>query len=98
MTDAIERQIERFAPGFRDCIIARHAMGPGETGTPQRQPGRWRHRRRAPTFAQFFARPVASLTPYRTPLDGVYLCSSSTPPGIGVHGMCGYHAAEAATR
>ena len=52
----------------------------------------------SPTFAQFFARPVASLTPYRTPLAGVYLCSSSTPPGIGVHGMCGYHAAEAATR
>ena len=49
-------------------------------------------------LAQVFARPVASLNPYATPLDGVYLCSSSTPPGIGVHGMCGYHAARAALR
>ena len=45
---------------------------------------------------QIFARPVASLNPYTTPMKGVYLCSSSTPPGIGVHGMCGYYAARAA--
>lgn len=98
MTDAIERQIERFAPGFRDCILARHAMGPGELERRNANLVGGDIAGGSPTFAQFFARPVASLTPYRTPLAGVYLCSSSTPPGIGVHGMCGYHAAEAATR
>ena len=98
MTDAIERQLERFAPGFRDCIIARHAMGPGELERRNANLVGGDIAGGSPTFAQFFARPVASLTPYRTPLAGVYLCSSSTPPGIGVHGMCGYHAAEAATR
>jgi phytoene dehydrogenase-like protein len=98
MTDAIERQLERFAPGFRDCIIARHAMGPGELERRNANLVGGDIAGGSPTFAQFFARPVATLTPYRTPLAGVYLCSSSTPPGIGVHGMCGYHAAEAATR
>jgi phytoene dehydrogenase-like protein len=98
MTGAIERQIERFAPGFRDCVIARHAMGPGELERRNANLVGGDIAGGAPTFAQFFARPVASLTPYRTPLAGVYLCSASTPPGIGVHGMCGYHAAEAATR
>ena len=52
----------------------------------------------AADLRQIFARPVASLNPYATPLDGVYLCSSSTPPGIGVHGMCGHYAARAALR
>lgn len=52
----------------------------------------------ASDLSQLFARPVASLNPYATPMPGVYLCSSSTPPGIGVHGMCGYHAAQAALR
>ena len=47
-------------------------------------------------LAQLYARPIASLHPYRTPIDGVFLCSSSTPPGVGVHGMCGFHAARAA--
>lgn len=49
-------------------------------------------------IAQLFTRPVASLNPYATPIEGVYLCSSSTPPGVGVHGMCGYYAARAALR
>lgn len=96
MTDRIERQIERFAPGFRDCILARHAMGPAALQ---------RHNANivggdigggASDISQLFTRPIASLNPYATPLDGVYLCSSSTPPGVGVHGMCGYHAARAA--
>jgi phytoene dehydrogenase-like protein len=52
----------------------------------------------AADLAQLFARPVASATPYATPIDDVYLCSSSTPPGIGVHGMCGHYAARAALR
>ncbi len=98
MTTAIEDQIERFAPGFRDCIIARHAMGPADLERRNSNLVGGDIAGGAPTFAQFFARPVASLTPYRTPMPGVFLCSSSTPPGIGVHGMCGFHAAEAALR
>ena len=52
----------------------------------------------AADFAQILARPVFAADPYKTPIDGVYLCSSSTPPGVGVHGMCGYHAAQSALR
>jgi len=52
----------------------------------------------AADLAQIYARPVASFHPYATPIKGVFLCSSSTPPGVGVHGMCGYHAARAALR
>ena len=98
MTSAIEDQIERFAPGFRDCIVARHVMGPavmerrnanlvgGDIGGG------------ASDLAQMFTRPVFSLNPYATAIPNVYLCSSSTPPGIGVHGMCGHFAARAALR
>ena len=52
----------------------------------------------AADLTQLFSRPVASLDPYATPMPGVYLCSSSTPPGVGVHGMCGYYAAQSALR
>jgi phytoene dehydrogenase-like protein len=52
----------------------------------------------AADLAQILARPVFGRNPYKTPIDGVYLCSSSTPPGVGVHGMCGYHAAQSALR
>jgi phytoene dehydrogenase-like protein len=98
MTAAIESQVERFAPGFRDLVLERSAVGPAEVEA------------RNPNFVggdinggvqdlrQLFTRPVPSLNPYSTPLDGVYLCSSSTPPGGGVHGMCGYWAARAALR
>jgi len=92
----IERQVERFAPGFRERILARSVLAPADL-----------ERRNANLIGgdinggmmdlrQIFARPVARLTPYRTPLRGVYLCSASTPPGGGVHGMCGHHAARAA--
>lgn len=94
MTGIIEAQMERFAPGFRDCILARHSMathdyqqynanyiGGDITGGVQN----WR---------QLFTRPVPRLNPYSTPLPNLFLCSSSTPPGGGVHGMCGYHAAQ----
>lgn len=96
MTEIIEGQIERFAPGFRDCIAARSVLSPKDL--EKRNPniiggdiggG-------AATLSQLFLRPTASL--YRTPLTGVYLCSSSTPPIPGVHGMCGYFAAETALR
>jgi phytoene dehydrogenase-like protein len=95
-TDLIERQVERFAPGFRERILARSVFTPADF-----------ERRNANLIGgdinggrmdlpQVFARPVARPTPYRTPLRGVYLCSASTPPGGGVHGMGGYFAATAA--
>ena len=96
MTSRIEQQIERFAPGFRDRILARHAMGPEqlEAWNPNLAGGDISGG--APSLWQLIARPVPSPTPYRTPLHGVYLCSSSTPPGGGVHGMCGFYAGLAA--
>ncbi len=96
VTDHIERQVERFAPGFRQRILGRSVITPAAF-----------ERRNANLIGgdinggtmdlrQVFARPVARLDPYRTPLRGVYICSASTPPGGGVHGMGGYHAARAA--
>lgn len=95
MTDRLELQIERYAPGFKDCIIARSTktacemenynpnyIGGDITGGVE-------------DLHQLFARPAGWLKPYTTPIKGVYLCSASTPPGGGVHGMCGYHAAHA---
>jgi phytoene dehydrogenase-like protein len=98
MTEAIESQVERFAPGFRDLILGRSVMDSAEV------------ERRNPNYVggdinggvqdlrQLFTRPVPRLDPYSTPLRGLYLCSSSTPPGGGVHGMCGYYAARSALR
>jgi len=96
MTSRIEAQIERFAPGFRDRVLASHAMGPAqlEAWNPNLAGGDINGG--ASTLWQLICRPVLSPTPYRTPLPGVYLCSASTPPGGGVHGMCGFHAARAA--
>ena len=93
MTEIIEGQIERFAPGFRDCIAARSVMSPQdlEQHNPNLVGGDIGG---AATLSQLFLRPTASL--YRTPVKGLYLCSSSTPPIPGAHGMCGYFAAEAA--
>ena len=98
MTAAIESQIERFAPGFRDCIAARHVMGPAEMERRNANLIGGDIAGGASDIPQLFTRPVAQLNPYATPISGVYLCSSSTPPGIGVHGMCGYYAAMAALR
>jgi phytoene dehydrogenase-like protein len=96
MTTAIEDQIERFAPGFRDCILARHAMGPAAMESRNANIVGGDIAGGAADLAQLFTRPVASFNPYATPVPGVYLCSASTPPGVGVHGMCGYYAAQAA--
>lgn len=98
MSEEIISQIERFAPGFRSTILSSHKMnahnfqvynsnyiGGDINGGVQN----WR---------QLFTRPTLSLTPYRTPLRGIYICSSSTPPGGGVHGMCGYYAAKTALK
>jgi len=96
MLPALERQIERFAPGFRDRVLARAVMGPAEME---------RHNANyiggdigagATTIGQLFTRPTWRT--YSTPVRGLYLCSASTPPGVGVHGMCGYFAAQRALR
>jgi len=96
MTEAIENQVERFAPGFKDRILARHTMNTHD------------FHRYNPNFVggaitggvadmfQLFTRPVARLNPYTTPNPRLFICSASTPPGGGVHGMCGYHAAKIA--
>jgi phytoene dehydrogenase-like protein len=96
MTSRIEQQIERFAPGFGERVLARHVMGPArlEAWNPNLAGGDISGG--ASTLWQLLVRPVPGATPYRTPLPGVYLCSASTPPGGGVHGMCGYNAASAA--
>ncbi|HEV3036403.1 MAG TPA: NAD(P)/FAD-dependent oxidoreductase [Candidatus Angelobacter sp.] len=96
VTERIESQIERFAPGFRDCILARSVMPPLELERHNPNLVGGDIAGGASMLSQLFLRPTASL--YRTPLKGVYLCSSSTPPGAGVHGMCGYFAAEAAMK
>jgi phytoene dehydrogenase-like protein len=98
MTAAIEGQVERFAPGFRDVIAARATM---DTAAVQRHGlnyvgGDINGGSQDPL--QLFTRPVVAPVPYATPARGLYLCSSSTPPGGGVHGMCGYWAARAALR
>lgn len=96
MTERIERQVERFAPGFRDLILVRHAMTPEalERHNPNLVGGDISGG--VMDLRQLFFRPVRRLNPYRTPLPGVFLCSASTPPGGAVHGMCGYYAARTA--
>ncbi|HET9838985.1 MAG TPA: NAD(P)/FAD-dependent oxidoreductase [Candidatus Angelobacter sp.] len=94
LTQAIEAQVERFAPGFRECIAARSIMKPLEFEQYNENLIGGDIGGGAGSLGQLLLRPTASM--YRTPLKGVYLCSASTPPGPGVHGMCGYFAAEAA--
>ncbi len=98
MAERIEAQIERFAPGFRDRILARHVMQPAgmEAYNPNYVGGDINGG--VQDFAQLFTRPTAQINPYTTPAPGLYVCSSSTPPGGGVHGMCGYFAAQTALR
>jgi phytoene dehydrogenase-like protein len=96
MTGRIEGQIERFAPGFRDRILAKHAMSPAdlERINPNLVGGDINGG--VMDLRQLFTRPMPRPNPYSTPARGLYICSSSTPPGGGVHGMCGYLAARAA--
>jgi phytoene dehydrogenase-like protein len=98
LTDDVERQVERFAPGFRDVVMARHVDRPagleaananyvgGDIGCG------------SAAGLRLLTRPTVTWTPYSTPDPAVYLCSAATPPGPGVHGMCGYHAARVALR
>jgi phytoene dehydrogenase-like protein len=94
MTEAIEKQVERFAPGFRERIIGRHTMNTRqmEEYNPNYIGGDIVGG--ANTIRQLFARPVLKYSPYRTSSKGIYICSASTPPGGGVHGFCGFHAAR----
>ncbi len=98
MTDAVERQIERFAPGFRDRILARHARTARALERHNAAMIGGDLAGGANTLRQFLARPVLKWDPYAMPNPRFYLCSASTPPGGGVHGMCGYHAARSALR
>jgi phytoene dehydrogenase-like protein len=96
MTERIEAQIERFAPGFRDCILARHVSSPALLESMDANLEGGDVGGGALTVRQLFVRPA--LHAYSTGAPGLYLCSASTPPGGGVHGMCGYHAARYALR
>ena len=94
MTAAIENQVERFAPGFKDTVLARHTMNTGqmEAYDPNYIGGDINGG--VIDIGQLFTRPALRWSPYKTSAKGIYICSSSTPPGGGVHGMCGYHAAK----
>lgn len=94
MSTAIEGQIERFAPGFRDCIAASHTFTTAELEAYNPNYVGGDINGGIQDLFQFWTRPVARVNPYSTPLKNVYLCSSATPPGGGVHGMAGYHAAQ----
>jgi phytoene dehydrogenase-like protein len=98
MTETIEKQVERFAPGFRERIIARSTMNTRqlENYNPNYIGGDINGG--IIDLGQLFTRPALRRSPYRTSAKGIYLCSSSTPPGGGVHGMCGYHAAKRALK
>jgi phytoene dehydrogenase-like protein len=98
LTDAIEAQVERFAPGFRDVVLARSARGPAELEAYDANLVGGDLNGGRMDLRQLYTRPVVRAVPYRTPRRGVYLCSASTPPGGGVHGMCGFAAAKVALR
>lgn len=98
MTAAIEDQVERFAPGFRDLVLARHATSPAALAADNPNYVGGAITGGVADWAQLFTRPVARWNPYTTPDPRIFLCSASTPPGGGTHGMCGYYAAEAALR
>jgi phytoene dehydrogenase-like protein len=94
MTNAIEEQVERFAPGFRDTILERHVMNTEDLEAHNANYLGGDIGGGANNLTQLFTRPALRQSPYRSSAKGIYLCSASTPPGGGVHGMCGYHAAQ----
>ena len=98
MTAMIENQVERFAPGFKKTILAKHTMNTTqiEAHNPNYVGGDINGG--VIDVTQLYTRPVVTLSPYRTSAKGIYICSSSTPPGGGVHGMCGYYAAKRALK
>ena len=96
MSDRIEAQIERFAPGFRERILERHVMGPPEMERYNENYVGGDIAGGVQDLRQLYTRPAIRLNPYSTPVDRLYICSSATPPGGGVHGLCGYYAARSA--
>jgi phytoene dehydrogenase-like protein len=98
MTAAIEGQIERFAPGFRERILARSVMDTGQLETYNANYIGGDINGGAIDIRQLFTRPALRSSPYRTSEKGIYICSAASPPGGGVHGMCGYHAARRALK
>ncbi|GGX72532.1 dehydrogenase [Streptomyces minutiscleroticus] len=98
LTDAIERQLERFAPGFRDLVLARATAGPPQLAVRNANYVGGDIACGAAAGLQLLLRPKLSLSPYTTPHPAVFLCSSATPPGPGVHGMSGHNAARAVWR
>jgi phytoene dehydrogenase-like protein len=96
MTERIEKQIARFAPGFHDRVLVRRTTSATELERTNANLIGGSITGGANYLWQMLARPTLSATPYRTPIKSIFLCSSSTPPGAGVHGMCGFHAANAA--
>ncbi len=97
-TAAIERQVERFAPGFREIILARHTFNTKELEAHNPNLVGGDINGGVQDLRQFFFRPVPALDPYATPVRGLFLCSASTPPGGAVHGMCGFNAAQSVLR
>jgi len=98
MTEAIEKQVERYAPGFRDIILAKHTMDAMEMEEYNPNYIGGDINGGVIDIGQLFTRPVLRYSPYKTSEKGMYICSSSTPPGGGVHGMCGYYAAKKALK
>ena len=98
MTESILSQIERFAPGFRDLILASHKMTPANFESYNANYIGGDIVGGVQDWRQLFTRPLAQLDPYATGARDIFLCSSSTPPGGGVHGMCGMKAAESVLR
>ena len=97
-TERVEAQVERFAPGFRKLVLARAARGPAELESENPNLVGGDLNGGVQDLRQLVFRPALRLDPYSTPVPGLFLCSSSTPPGGGVHGMCGYWAARAALK
>jgi phytoene dehydrogenase-like protein len=98
MTERIEQQIDRFAPGWRHLVLARHVTPPAALETYNASYVGGDIAGGASDGLQVALRPVITVDPYRTGTKNLYLCSQSTPPGGGVHGMCGYWAAKSALR
>lgn len=98
MTGAIEKRIEVFAPGFRDVVMERHVMNTQDLQTYNSNYIRGDITGGVTDIWQLFTRPTIRVSPYTTPLPDVYICSSSTPPGAGVHGLCGFYAAQRAAK
>jgi phytoene dehydrogenase-like protein len=98
MTSAIEAQVERFAPGFRDRIIARHTMDTAALEAHNTNNVGGDINGGMFSLSQLFTRPAPRISPYTTPNPSIFIGSAATPPGGGVHGMCGWWAAQAALR